>query len=152
MRAETNCIDISGSVMSDSGTETTPMTYRGSGGGHEDEGAKVGSALVAQGASGVDQSTDAVRLDGGTGERAGPGGGGASGLLGLEELLFGVGGLSLSVGVTEDRAEDCEGDGVVEEGAEGDSRWLDGREVWKRGGCVSCLILTARLMLCDGAT
>ena len=109
------------------------MTHRRSSGGHEDEGTKVGSALVAQGASGVDQSTDTIGLDGGTDERASPGRGSAGSLLRLEELLLGVGGLGLSVGVTEDGAEDCEGDGVVEEGAKGDSRRLDGREVWKRG-------------------
>ena len=33
------------------------------------------------------------------------------------------------VGVTEDGTEDCEGGGVVEDGAEGDGGWLDGREV-----------------------
>jgi len=34
------------------------------------------------------------------------------------------------VGVTEDWTENCEGSGVVEDGAEGDGRWLDWWEVW----------------------
>jgi hypothetical protein len=40
------------------------MTYRGSSGGEEDQRAEVGGALVGEGAGGVDQSTNAVCLDG----------------------------------------------------------------------------------------
>merc|ERR1712111_273823 len=79
---------------------------------HEDQTAHVGSALVAQGASGVQEGTDTIRLDTGADEGSTPGGGGGSSLLALEELLLGVGGLGLAVGVAEDGAEDGEGDGV----------------------------------------
>jgi hypothetical protein len=34
------------------------------------------------------------------------------------------------VGIAEDWGEHGEGDGVVEDGAKGDGRWLDWREVW----------------------
>jgi hypothetical protein len=40
--------------------------------------------------------------------------------------------LGTVVGITEDRGQDGKGGGVGEDGAEGDSRWLYGREVWKR--------------------
>jgi hypothetical protein len=39
------------------------MTYRWSSGGEEDQGAEVSSALVGEGSSGVDQSTNTVGLD-----------------------------------------------------------------------------------------
>lgn len=48
----------------------------------------------------------------------------------MEVLLLGVGLLGAAVGVTEDGAEDSEGDGVVEEGAQCDGRGLDGRKVY----------------------
>jgi len=38
----------------------------------------------------------------------------------------------LAVGVTEDWAKNGEGDGVVEDSAEGNGRWLDGWEVFER--------------------
>jgi hypothetical protein len=107
-------------------------TYRRSRGGEEDQAAEVGGALVGESASGVDEGTDTVRLDGGADEGSTPGRGGGGSLLGLEELLLGVGGLGLTVGVTEDGAEHSKGDGVAVDGAEGDRGGLDGREVWRR--------------------
>jgi hypothetical protein len=47
----------------------------------------------------------------------------------VEVLLLGVGLLRAAVCVTEDGAEDGEGDGVVEGRAESNGRGLDGREV-----------------------
>ena len=47
----------------------------------------------------------------------------------MEVLLLGVGLLCAAVCVTEDGAEDSEGDGVVEGRAESNGRGLDGREV-----------------------
>jgi len=98
--------------------------------GHEDQAAHVGGALVAEGTGGVQERADAVRLhgraDGGSAVR----GGGRCGLLGLEELLLGVGGLGLAVGLAEDGAEDGEGDGVGVEGAERDGGRLDRGEVY----------------------
>ena len=114
-------VDLCGNVCGDA--------YGRSGGGEEDQRSEVGGALVGESASGVDEGTDTVGLDGGADEGSTPGSGGGGSLLGLEELLLGVGGLGLAVGVTEDGAEDGEGDGVVVDGAEGDSGGLNGREV-----------------------
>jgi hypothetical protein len=111
---------------------TRDKTYRRSRAGEEDQAAEVGGALVGESASGVDEGTNTVRLDGRADEGSSPGGGGRGSLLRLEELLLGVGGLGLTVGVAEDGAEDGEGDGVVVDGAKGDSRGLNGREVWRR--------------------
>jgi hypothetical protein len=105
--------------------------YGRSGGGEEDQRSEVGGALVGESASGVDEGTDTVGLDGRADEGSTPGSGGGGSLLGLEELLLGVGGLGLAVGVAEDGAEDGKGDGVVVDGAEGDSGGLNGREVWR---------------------
>ena len=111
--------------------ESQSRSYRGSRAGEEDQRAEVGSALVRESASGVDEGTDTVRLDGRADEGSTPGRGGRGSLLGLEELLLGVGGLGLTVGVTEDGAEDSKGDGVAVDGAEGDRGGLNGREVWR---------------------
>ena len=109
------------------------QTYGRSGGGSEDQTTEVGSALVREGTGGVEQSTNTVGLEGRAGKGSTPGSGGRSSLLGLEELLLGVGSLGLTVGVAEDGAEDGKGDGVVVDGAEGDSGGLNGREVCKEG-------------------
>jgi hypothetical protein len=37
------------------------------------------------------------------------------------------------VGIAKDRAKDGEGGDMVEDGAEGDGRGLNGGEVWRRG-------------------
>ena len=116
-------VDLCGNVCGDA--------YGRSGGGEEDQRSEVGGALVGESASGVDEGADTVGLDGGADEGSTPGSGGGGSLLGLEELLLGVGGLGLAVGVAEDGAEDGEGDGVVVDGAEGDSGGLNGREVGK---------------------
>jgi len=115
--------------------------------GHEDQAAHVGGALVAEGTGGVQERADAVRLhgraDGGSAVR----GGGRCGLLGLEELLLGVGGLGLAVGLAEDGAEDGEGDGVGVDGAERDGGRLDGREI-----CCEEMVMSVLIdILMDGA-
>lgn len=107
-------------------------TYGRSRAGEEDQAAEVGGALVGESAGGVDEGTNTVGLDGRADEGSTPGGGGRGSLLGLEELLLGVGGLGLTVGVTEDGAKHGKGDGVVVDGAEGDRGGLNGRKVWRR--------------------
>ena len=105
------------------------QTYRRSSRGEKDQRTEVTGALVCEGTSGVDESTDTVGLDGGASEGRSPRRGGGGSLLRVEELLLGVGSLGAAVGLAEDGAEDSERDGVVEGGAEGDSRRLNGREV-----------------------
>lgn len=118
------------------------VTYTGSGGSKEDERSEVSSALVAQGASGVDESTDTVGLESRASEGRTPGESSTGSLLGADELLLGVGGLSALVGLAEDGGEDGELNTVVESSAQGDSGGLDGGEVVQRhvgwlfcGGC-----------------
>ena len=107
-------------------------TYCGSVAGHEDESTEVGGALVAQGAGGIDERTNAIGLETRPEERSTPSDGGTGGLLGAEELLLGVSLLGALVGLTEERREDRELGGVVEDGAEGDGRGLDGGKIWNR--------------------
>lgn len=95
----------------------TKRTYTGSSSSEEDQTTQVGSALVAQGTSGIDEGADAVTLQRGADERGAPGEGGAAGLLGAGELLLGVGGLGALVGGAEQRGEDGELNTVVEGGA-----------------------------------
>lgn len=101
----------------------------GSGGGREDQTAEVGCALVAQSGSGVDESADTVSLEGRADEGGAPGDGSRAGLLGADELLLGVRGLSALVGLAEERRQHGQLDAVVEEGAKGNSRGLHRREV-----------------------
>jgi hypothetical protein len=104
-------------------------TYGRSSGGSEDQSTEVSGALVGKGTGSVDQSTNTVGLDTRADEGRAPRGSGGGGLLGVEELLLAVGSLGAAVRVTEDGAEDSEGDGVVEGSAEGNGRRLNGREV-----------------------
>ena len=96
------------------------MAYRWSRASEEDQCAQVRRALVAQSTGRIDERTNTVRLDRRADERSAPGGASRGSLLGLEELFLGVCGLSLAVGLSEDRAEDGEGGGVAEDGAERD--------------------------------
>lgn len=105
------------------------MTYRWSRRGGEDQSTEVRSALVGESASGLEQSSDTVRLERRAGQGSSPGGASRGSLLGLEELLSRVGGLGLAVALAEDWAEDGERGDVVEDGAERDGRWLDWWEV-----------------------
>jgi hypothetical protein len=124
-------------------TKTLEMTYGGGGRCEEDQRAEVGSSLVGESASSVDQSTDTVCLDGRSDDRATPRGGGSRSLLAVEVLLLGVGLLRAAVGVTENGAENGERDGVVKGRAESNGRRLDGGQV-----CVDILLAT---VLCYGA-
>lgn len=105
------------------------MTYRWSRAGEEDQATEVGGALVAERAGGVDERTHTVGLNTSTDERCAPCSGCGGGLLRLDKFLLGVGGLCRAVGLAEHRAEDGEGRGVGEDGAERNGRWLDRREV-----------------------
>lgn len=120
--------------MLESSLSSVPLpqaqTYRWSGRSSEDQGTKVGSALVAHGASGVDESADTVGLESRASEGGTPSGGCGCGLLGLDEVLSGVGGLRAAVGVAEERAHDSERCSMVENGAQGNGRWLDWWEVY----------------------
>ena len=100
-------------------------TYGWCGAGHEDQATQVGSALVAECAGGVEKRTNTVCLDTGADEGSAPCSGGGGSLLGLEELLLGIGGLGLAVCVAEDWAEDGEGDTVGEDGTERDGGRLN---------------------------
>lgn len=93
------------------------MTYTRSSGSGKDETTEVGSALVAQGAGGVDEGANTITLEGRADKGGAPGDGGRGRLLGLDELLLGVGELGALVGLAEDGAQDRELDAVVEEGA-----------------------------------
>jgi hypothetical protein len=108
------------------------ITYTGSGGSKEDERSEVSSALVAQGASGVDESTNTVGLESRASEGRTPGESSTGSLLGADELLLGVGGLGALVGLAEDGGEDGELNTVVESSAQGDSGGLDGGKVVQR--------------------
>lgn len=101
----------------------------GGAGGGEDESTEVGGALVGESACGVDQGTNTVGLEGRTDEGGTPGGGSRRGFPRLEELLLGVGRLGLLPGLAEERGEDAELEGVVEDGAEGDGGRLNSGEV-----------------------
>jgi hypothetical protein len=121
------------------------MTYGRSSGSEEDQRTEVSSALVGEGASGVDQSTNTVRLDGRADDGATPRGGGGGSLLAVEVLLLGVGLLRATVCVTEDGAENSQGDSVVEGRAESDGRGLDGGKVWSSGlAIVHCMTQLAQ--------
>ena len=108
-------------------------TYAGGRASEEDQGTEVSRALVAEGTSGIDQSSNTISLDSGTDDGRTPRGSGSCGFLALEELFLGVCGLSTVVGVTEKRSEDCKGCSVVEDGSEGDSRRL---HWWKVCRCL----------------
>lgn len=105
-------------------------TYRRGSRSHEDERAKVSSALVAERACRVDQGSNTIRLDRGADERRAPGRSRSGSFLGLEELFFGVGFLGTAVGLAEEGSHDGEGGDMVEDGAERDGGGLDGWEVW----------------------
>ncbi len=90
-------------------------TYRRSRAGHEDQTTQIGRAFVTQRASGVDQSTDTVGLDGGADEGGSIGGSSTGGLLRLGEFLLRVGGLGTVVGIAENRGHDGERGGVGED-------------------------------------
>lgn len=86
----------------------------------ENQGTEVCGALVGQGTSGLEQSSDTVGLKGRAGQGSSPGGASRGSLLGLEELLSRVGGLGLAVSLAKDWAEDGERGDVVEDSAERD--------------------------------
>jgi len=104
-------------------------TYRRSSRGEEDQRTEVSSTLLAEGTGGVDKSTNTVGLDGRASEGRTPGGGSGGGLLGLEELLLGVGSLGAVVGLTEERSHHGKGDGMAVSSTDGDGRGLDRWEV-----------------------
>lgn len=104
-------------------------THRRRRAGEEDKTTQVRGALVAEGASGVEKRADTVRLHGAAYQARAVAGRRRRGLLGLEELLLGVGCLRLPVRVAKDGTEDRQRDRVRVDGAEGDSRGLNRREV-----------------------
>jgi hypothetical protein len=105
-------------------------TYRWRVCSSEDQTTQVCSSLVGQSTSSVDQGSDTICLDGRTGNRRAPASSRSCGLLGLEEFLLAVRGLSTVVGITEERGQDGGGGGLVEDDAEGNRRGLNRWEVW----------------------
>lgn len=96
-------------------------------GGEEDQAAEVSCALVGEGSSRVDQGSNTIALQGGSdslwrwsaswswlrrdilrncAHGCAPGDSDIGGLLGLDELLAGVGALSTLVGLAEHRGQD----------------------------------------------
>ena len=108
------------------------MTYTGCRASHENQTAEISGAFVAQGASGVDQSADTVRLDCAASKRGSPGCGSAGGLLGLEEFFLGIGLLCTVVRVTKNRCKDGERSGVGKDGPKRNGGWLDRRQIFAR--------------------
>ena len=104
-------------------------TYGRAAGGSEDQGTEVGGALVAERASGVDQGSDSVGLQGSSDEGGAIGNGGTAGLLGAHELLGAVGRLGALVSLAEQRCQHDQLSRVSEDSAEGNSRGLDGGKV-----------------------
>lgn len=113
-------------------------TYARCGARQEDKSTKIGSALVAQGTGGDHESTNTVGLSNATDNGGTPCCGGTGGLLGLDELFLGVGGLGTMVGVSEERAKDGERCGVGEDGTGSDGRGLHGWEICR--GRNQCLL------------
>lgn len=105
------------------------MTYRRTVRCHEDETSQVGGALVAQSTGGIDESGNAVGLNGRADDGRAPGRGRGGRLLGLEKLLLAVSCLGAVVGVAEQGGQDGGRRDLVEDDAQGDRRRLDGWEV-----------------------
>ena len=106
------------------------VTYTWCRAGHEDQATEISGSLVAQGTCCVDEGSDTIRLNGAANNGSTPGSGGTSSLLALEKLFLGICSLSTVVGVTEHRSKYGERCGVVEDGAHGNSRGLDGWEIY----------------------
>jgi len=100
-------------------------TYRWRSRSEEDQRAEVGSALVCEGTGSVNESTDTVGLNGRADDGAPPRCSSSGSLLAVEVLLLRIGLLCAAVRVAKYRAEDSEGDSVVEGRAEGNGRGLD---------------------------
>lgn len=100
-------------------------TYTWSSGGEEDQASQVGRTLVAHRTGGIDECSNTVGLNSRTNDGRTPASGSGGSLPGLGELLLAVSCLVPMVCVTEERSEDGEGGGLVEDNAEGDSRRLD---------------------------
>ena len=107
------------------------MTYRWRIGSEEDQTTKVGSTLIAQSTSSIDESGNTISLNTGTDDGRTPAGSSSGGLLRLEELLLAVGGLGAVIGVTKERSKHGGTGDLVEDDAEGNRGWLHGRKVWE---------------------
>lgn len=105
------------------------VTYAGGRASEENQSAEIGSTLVAESTSGVDQGSHTVGLDGAADKGATPRSRCASSLLRLDELLLRVGRLSAVVGVTEDRGKNTQRRRVGEEGTHRNSGGLHRRQV-----------------------
>ena len=109
------------------------VSYRRSRTSHKDQTPQIRRTLITEGTGCINQRTHTIRLDRGSNEGSAPCSGSRSRFLGLHEFFFGVRGLGPVVGVSEDRAEDCQGGGVVEDCAKGDGGGFYRWEVC--GGC-----------------
>jgi len=108
----TNGDSISGTLLGDDLCDD-----RRSSRSKEDQRPQISSTLIAESTCGIDQGTNTIGLDGGADERATPSCGGGRGFLGLDELLSTVGLLRAAVCLAEEGSHDCEGGGMVENGA-----------------------------------
>ncbi len=110
--------------------ERMDCTYTWTSGSEEDQATEVGSPLVAQSTSSIEQSAYTVRLETRADDRRAPAGSCGCRLLGLEELLLGVSCLSAVVGIAKQRSEDSSGGDLGEDDAKGDRGWLDRGKVY----------------------
>ena len=104
-------------------------TYAWCGGGHEDQTAEVCGSLVAQSTRRVDESSDTVCLDAASNYGSTPRCCSTGSLFALKEFLLGVGSLGTVIRITKDGCKNGKRDGVIEDGAHGNSRGLDWWEV-----------------------
>jgi len=139
-KRKTNCLKDTSQSSNSYGVQWALLSgdlsnERRSRAGHEDQRPQVRRALVAERARSINQRTNTIRLHSAANQGSTPCSGCRGGLLGLDELLFRVRGLSAVVGVAEDGAKYSKGSSVVEDGAEGDSRRLNRWEVVERHDC-----------------
>jgi hypothetical protein len=102
-------------------------TYTRTGRGEENQATKICGSLVAESASGIDESSNTICLDTRAYDGRSPTSRSSRGLLGLEELFLAISLFGALEGVTEDRCEHGSGGDLAEEDAEGDGRRLNGR-------------------------
>lgn len=119
---------VSKSVAIGRGTKRKTDAWCGA--SEENQASKVSSSFVAQNTGSVDQSTNAVRLNGAADDGRSISGSGSGGLLRLEELLLRVRSLSTMISFTKEGSEYGERCCVIEDRAESDGRGFDGRQIY----------------------
>lgn len=104
-------------------------THAWCGASKENQASEESRSFVAQNAGRVDQSTDAVRLNGAANNGRSISSSGSGGLLGLEKLFLGIRGLGTAVGIPKEGGEDGKRSRVIKYRAESDSRRLHSGQI-----------------------